>query len=142
MFHVVLGWAGGSAGGQVVATAGGPSVASKIDCHESFHGHAVGSWTVMRRTEVAILAGMLMMRRRIVAVVAPGVRAAGGGARGTGQVERDDGEDESGGVRVERPEGHAGEGGSLEASKTCSMIAGRDGFCPQRRCPSGLRRRW
>ena len=67
---MVSGRAGVSAAGQVVATAGGPRVASKIACQGSCHGHAVGRWRVMRRAEVAILAGMLMMRRRIVAVVA------------------------------------------------------------------------
>jgi hypothetical protein len=56
--------------GQVVAVRGGPRVASKIACQGSCHGHAVGRCIVMRRAEVAILAGMLMMRRRIVAVVA------------------------------------------------------------------------
>ena len=61
---------GGSAAGQVVATAGGPSVASKISSQGSCHGHAVGRWMVMRRAEVAMRAGMLMIRRRIVAVVA------------------------------------------------------------------------
>ena len=70
MFHVVSGRAGVSAAGQVVAVLGGPRVASKIACQGSCHGHAVGRWRVMRRAEVAILAGMLMMRRRIVAVVA------------------------------------------------------------------------
>ena len=70
MFHVVSGRAGASAAGQVGATAGGPSVASKIAWQGSCHGHAVGRWMVMRLAEVAILAGMPEMRRRIVAVVA------------------------------------------------------------------------
>ena len=38
LFHVVSGWTGGSAAGQVVATAGGSRVASKIACQGSFHG--------------------------------------------------------------------------------------------------------
>jgi len=54
----------------VVASAGGPRVASKIACHESFHGQAVGRWMVMRLAEVASRTGMPEMRRRIVAAVA------------------------------------------------------------------------
>ena len=38
-------------------------------------------------------------------------------------VECDDGEDEPGAVRVEPAGGQVGEGGALEASKTCSMMA-------------------
>ena len=52
-----------------------------------------------------------------------GVRAAGDGPSGTGEVERDDGEDEPRGVRVEPAGGQVGEGGAQEASKTCSMMA-------------------
>ena len=120
---MVSGWAGGSATGQVVASAGGPSVASKIACHEFFHGQAVGRWMVMRLAEVAMGAGMPEMRRRIVAVVAlvcaplamvPAARA---------RVECDDLEDEKGGVGVEFPGWQVGESGALEASKTCSMMA-------------------
>ena len=100
----------GSAAGQVVAAAGGPRVASKIDCQGSFHGQAVGRWRVMRLAEVAIVAGMPEMRRRIVAVVAlawlppamvPAARAC---------VEGDDGEDEPRGVGVELSGGQVGEG--------------------------------
>ena len=67
---MVSGRAGGSAAGQVVAAAGVPRVASKIACQGSCHGHAVGRLRVMRLAEVASRAGMLMMRRRIAAVVA------------------------------------------------------------------------
>ena len=49
--------------------------------------------------------------------------AAGDGAGGPGEVERDDGEDEPGGVGVELSGGQVGEGGAQEASKTCSMMA-------------------
>ena len=45
MFHVMLGRAGGSAAGRVVATAGGPRVASKMACHECFHGQTVARWS-------------------------------------------------------------------------------------------------
>ena len=93
--------AGVSVAGQVVAAAGGPSVASKIDCQGSCHGHAVGRWREMRRAEVAILAGMPEMRRRIVAVVALAWLPPAMVPAALACVECDDGEDEPGGVGVE-----------------------------------------
>ncbi len=69
MFHVVSGQAGGSAPGQVVAR-GRPGVSSNLARHRSFHVHAVGRWRVTRRTKFTRRAGMFMMRRRTVAVVA------------------------------------------------------------------------
>ena len=117
---MVLGRAGGLAAGQVDATAGGPSAASKIACQGSCHGHAVGRWRVMRRAEVAILAGMPEMRPRIVAVVALACAPPAMGPAAQACVEC---EDEPRGVGVELPGGQVGEGGAQEASKTCSMIA-------------------
>ena len=114
---------GGSAAGQVVATAGGPSVASKISSQGSCHGHAVGRWMVMRRAEVAILAGMPEMRRRIVAVVALACAPPAMVPAARARVECDDGEDEPRGVGVELAGGQVGEGGAQEAPKTCSMMA-------------------
>ena len=55
----------------------------------------------MRRAEVAILAGMLMMRRRIVAVVALAWLPPAMVPAAQACVERDGGEDETRGVRVE-----------------------------------------
>ena len=101
MFHLVSGRAGASAAGQVVATAGGPRVASKIDCQGSCHGHAVGRWMVMGRAEVAIRAGMPEMRRRIVAVVALAWLPPAMVPAALARVECDDGEDEPRGVGVE-----------------------------------------
>ena len=119
---MVLGWAGGSAAGQVVASAGGPRVALKMACHE-LHGQAVGRWVVMRRTDVASRAGRPEMRRRMVANVAlvraPLAMVPAARARG----ECDDREDEPRGGGVEPPGWQVGEGGALEASKTCSMMA-------------------
>ena len=102
---MVSGRAGVSAAGQVVAVLGGPRVASKIACQGSCHGHAVGRWMVMRLAEVAIRAGMLMMRRRIVAVVALAWLPPAMVPAAQACVECDDGEDEPRGVGVELPGG-------------------------------------
>jgi hypothetical protein len=109
---VVSGRAGGSASGQVVPVLGGPRVASKMACQGSFQGHAVGKWMVIHRAEVAILAGMLMMRRRIVEVVPLAGLPPAMVPSGPGQVECDDGEDEPGGVGVRPAGGQVGEGGA------------------------------
>lgn len=54
----------------LTAVVGGPCVASKTACQASCHGHATGRCRVSLRAAAATLAGTVMIRRRIVAVVA------------------------------------------------------------------------
>ena len=120
---MVSGRAGVSAAGQVGATAGGPSVASKIACQGSWHGDAVGKWMVMRRAEVAIRAGMLMMRLRIVAVVAlawlPPAMVPAARVRLNAMTARTS----HSAFALNLPEGRWARAEPLISAKTCSMIA-------------------
>jgi hypothetical protein len=68
----------------------------------------------MRRAEEAILAGMLISLRRMVAVVARVRPALARGRGGAGEVEGDDGQDQPGRVRCESARRHAGQGAALQ----------------------------
>ena len=103
-------------GGQVrAAAAGGPQPSVNSWVHAVSQGQSFGRCKVIRRAEDAIRAGTVISVRRIVAVVdvaRVGSPVSGGGR--AGEVERDHGEHEPGGVRGELPRREVREGGALQ----------------------------
>ena len=67
-----------------------------------------------RRAEDATRAGTVISLRRMVAVVALARCGAGEGGGGAGEVERDHGQHQPGGVRGELPGGQVRQGGVLQ----------------------------
>ena len=84
---------------------GGPIAAVNSRCQAVAQGQWAGRCSVVRRAERRDPGGMLISWARIVPVVASCMRQDGEGAGGAGQVERDRGQHQPGGVGRELPGG-------------------------------------